>query len=115
MVAKQVLLAWRLCGKCRLAVAIVMMAAGVANAGDVEVGEIIAAPCVACHGVAGAKPIADYPILAGQDEKYLLHTLRLYKSGARKNAVMAGLVDGLSDADMQNLAAYFSAQDSPLR
>lgn len=85
-----------------------------AQAGDAGLGEILAAPCVACHGEAGAKPISNYPVLAGQHEKYLLHTLRAYKSGQRNNAVMAGQVVELSADDMANLAAYFAAQESPL-
>lgn len=89
--------------------------AGTAWAGDAEVGRVMAQPCIACHGEAGAKPIANYPIIAGQHKKYLLHALRSYKNGRRANAVMAGQVSGLSDADIANLAAYFAAQPSPLR
>jgi cytochrome c553 len=71
--------------------------------------------CVACHGPNGAKPIApDYPVLAGQYANYLEHALHEYKSGKRKNPIMAGQVAALSDADIKALAAYFAAQKTEL-
>ncbi len=67
---------------------VLMAAAAVANptlaAGDAEAGEAKAAPCAACHGPGGAKPIAgNYPKLAGQGEAYLVKQLQDYKSGKR--------------------------------
>lgn len=71
--------------------------------------------CVACHGPNGAKPILpEYPILAGQHRNYLVQALQEYRSGARKNAVMATQATGLSDADIEALAAYFASQQSLL-
>ena len=86
-----------------------------AHAGNIEAGEDAAATCVACHGEAGAKPIANYPIIAGQRESYLLHTMISYRDGERENAVMAQQMAGLTDIDLANLAAYFAAQESSLR
>lgn len=74
-----------------------------------------AATCIACHGPNGAKPIApDYPVLAGQYANYLEHSLKEYKDGTRKNAIMAGQAAALSKEDIKALAAYFSSQVSPL-
>lgn len=74
-----------------------------------------AALCAACHGEAGAKPIMPaYPVLAGQYANYLEHALKEYKSGARKNAVMAGQAATLSDAEIRALARYYAAQQGPL-
>lgn len=71
--------------------------------------------CAACHGPNGAKPITpDYPVLAGQHRNYLEHALREYKSGVRKNAVMASQMGALSDADIKALAAYFASQQAVL-
>ena len=60
-----------------------------------------------------ALPISDgnsinpvWPSLAGQHEEYTARQLSLFKSGERKNAVMAGMVAGLNTEDMQNLGAY---------
>jgi cytochrome c553 len=49
-----------------------------------------------------------YPNLAGQKEAYLLKQLQDFKSGSRNNAVMKGMAMTLSDADMENLAAYYA-------
>ena len=71
--------------------------------------------CEACHGPNGAKPVLpDAPVLAGQHTNYLEHALHEYKSGARKSPQMAGMVAGLSDEDIENLARYYASQQSPL-
>jgi len=85
-------------------------------AGNVAAGEEKAVTCQACHGVAGAKSVTpDIPLLAGQHEDYLVYSLKAYRSGAREQAVMATFARQLSDRDIADLAAYFSAQDSSLR
>ena len=66
--------------------------------------------CAACHGLDGNSLQPDYPKLAGQHREYLAKALRDYKSGARKNPIMAGFAGGLSNADIENLAAYFHSQ-----
>ncbi|TJY59887.1 cytochrome c [Sinimarinibacterium sp. CAU 1509] len=74
-----------------------------------------AALCTACHGEAGAKPIAPtYPVLAGQYGDYLAQALHEYKAGTRKNAVMGAQAAMLSDDEIKALADYFSLQDGPL-
>jgi cytochrome c553 len=74
-----------------------------------------AATCVACHGAGGAKPILpEYPVLAGQYANYLEHALQEYRSGKRKNAIMAAQAANLSDADIRALARYFESQPGPL-
>lgn len=93
-----------------------MMAASTAWAGDAARGQQKAQTCVACHGAQGAKPIdASYPIIAGQPRDYLERVLLDYKSGARKNAIMAGQVAALTKQDIADLAAYFAAQPSSLK
>ena len=73
-----------------------------------------AAMCVACHGVGGAKTLApNYPKLNGQNKAYLADSLKAYRSGDRKAgnaAIMAGQAAGLSDADIEQLADYYSKQ-----
>ncbi|MGI9298316.1 MAG: c-type cytochrome [Gammaproteobacteria bacterium] len=90
--------------------------AGSAAAGDVAAGETKAATCITCHGAGGNVPIADYPKLAGQSRKYLLQVMREYADGTRVNPVMnAQMKTGMSDQDLQDLAAYFAAQSGDLR
>ena len=83
--------------------------------GDAKAGEAKAQVCTSCHGAGGGKPITpQYPILAGQYPDFLAHALSGYKSGARNNAIMKGFASALSDADIQDLAAYFGSQPSAL-
>jgi cytochrome c553 len=78
--------------------------------GNVEAGKQKSQLCIACHGADGNSATGDFPKLAGQNADYLQAALHQYKSGKRKNQIMAGFAGGLSDEDMANLAAYFSAQ-----
>jgi cytochrome c553 len=66
--------------------------------------------CAACHGMDGNSQLADNPKLGGQYPDYLAKTLRDYQSGLRKNPVMAGFVDKLSNQDIESLAAYYASQ-----
>jgi cytochrome c553 len=71
--------------------------------------------CGACHGEAGNKPLQpDYPVLAGQRADYIVEALKDYRTGARKNAIMGGMAQSLSDKDIQDVAAWFSSQTGPL-
>lgn len=80
-------------------------------AGDAAKGAIIANQvCIACHGADGNSPISMYPTLAGQHPEYITKQLHNFKSGERKNAIMAGMVAALSDEDMANLGAYYALQ-----
>jgi len=66
--------------------------------------------CAACHGTDGNSLLPVNPSLAGQHPEYLLKQLNEFKSGSRNNAVMMGMVAGLTTEDMRNLAAYYAAQ-----
>jgi cytochrome c553 len=67
--------------------------------------------CVACHGSDGAKVLGpDYPILAGQYADYLVHALQEYKSGKRKNPIMAGIIAGIDPKDFEALGQFFGRQ-----
>ena len=78
-------------------------------AGDVKAGRLLAQKCQACHGLDGLAKTPDAPNLAGQSENYLAKALTDFKSGARKNEMMALVAPTLSDEDIANLAAYFAA------
>jgi cytochrome c553 len=66
--------------------------------------------CAACHGETGISPSPSWPSLAGQHEDYLLEVIWQYKNGGRKDPVMAGQVVNLSADDIEDIAAYYSAQ-----
>jgi cytochrome c553 len=71
--------------------------------------------CGACHGADGNSTSPTYPNLAGQQPEYIYKQLTEFKSGARKNSIMAPNVTALSNDDMLNLAAYFSGQQPKAR
>jgi cytochrome c553 len=71
---------------------------------------IVTQVCAACHGVDGNSPLSMNPSLAGQHSEYLLKQLTEFKSGARNNPVMTGMVANLSADDMRSVAAYYSSQ-----
>jgi cytochrome c553 len=80
-------------------------------------GQVVGTPppatqtCVACHGADGAKTVSeDYPKLAGQQADYIVHALKDYKSGKRKNPVMAGIIAGVDEKDFDAIAQFFSQQ-----
>ncbi len=80
-----------------------------ANAGDAKAGRTkVEAVCAVCHGVDGLAKIPEAPNLAGQSENYLTEQITAFKSGERKNEMMSVVVQDLSDADIENLAAYYS-------
>lgn len=83
--------------------------------GDAEAGKAASATCAACHGADGNSTIPTNPKLAGQYESYIAQALKDYRSGARKNAIMSGFASALSDQQIADLAAYFSAQESTLQ
>lgn len=83
---------------------------GWAQAANPEAGKEKARPCAACHGPDGNSPAPEFPKLAGQHYDYLVKTMKDYKSGARKNAIMTPQVANLSQRDFEDLAAFFSAQ-----
>jgi cytochrome c553 len=66
--------------------------------------------CGACHGTDGNSTSPAYPLSGRPAPEYLAKQLREFKSGARKNAIMAPNAQRLSNDDMLNLAAYYSAQ-----
>jgi cytochrome c553 len=78
--------------------------------GDAAAGKALAKNCAACHGETGGGSNPAWPKLAAQKPGYLVNVLKAFKAGLRKDPMMAGVSRGLSDTDIANLAAYFSAQ-----
>lgn len=78
------------------------------KSGDAGAGKSVAAMCSACHGNTGLSVNPAWPNLAAQKADYLVNSLKAFKSGDRKNDLMSPMAAGLSEADMRNVAAYFS-------
>jgi len=82
---------------------------GVALAVDVEAGKSRASSvCGSCHGVNGISAAEGFPNLAGQKAAYLRSALTAYRDGSRKAPIMNHMASGLTDQDIENVAAYFS-------
>jgi len=77
---------------------------------DVEAGKVLAKNCAACHGETGIGTNPAWPNFAGQKAGYLVNVLKAFRGGIRKDPMMASVVRGLSDADINNLAAYYASQ-----
>ena len=85
------------------------LAAPVAQAG-LEEGRSKAQVCMACHGADGNSPIPTIPSLASQPRQFLVTALYMFREGRRQNDAMTPFVGKLSNADMNDLAQFFSAQ-----
>jgi len=82
---------------------------GSAHAANAENGKTKAALCAACHGADGISISTDIPNLAGQKVGYLAKAIRDFKSGTRKNPLMSTVVPLIADADIEDIAAFYSS------
>jgi cytochrome c553 len=85
-------------------------------AGDPERGRLKAATCMGCHGVPGmrnAYPGYRVPKLGGQHAQYLADALKGYRAGLRAHPTMRAQATTLTDEDIADIAAYFSAMSKP--
>ena len=84
--------------------------AGPSNAqGDAEAGKAASATCAGCHGADGKALVPEYPNLAGQHASYITKQLTAYREGERANQLMSPMAAALSDQNILDLAAYYSA------
>jgi cytochrome c553 len=77
---------------------------------DAESGRQKAQVCVACHGPGGNSVNPVVPTLAGQPQQFIVTQLFMFREGKRTDAQMSPFAANLSNADLNDLAAYFSAQ-----
>jgi len=88
---------------------LVLVGAEALAAGDAEAGKAKSAVCAACHGANGVSSLPVNPNLAGQVPGYIAGQLKAFKSGERKNAIMASQVINLSEEDMNDLDAFYAS------
>lgn len=84
-------------------------AKAIANGGDAKKGKELAASCLTCHNDDNSAG-ASNPILSGQHANYMERAMQEYQSGKRKNALMQSMVQGLSEDEIKDIAAYFTSQ-----
>ena len=92
------------------ALPIVLPLMSTAAQAGLEEGRAKAQVCVACHGVAGNASNPDMPSLAGQPRQFIVQALFMFREGNRKNELMTPFAAQLSNADLNDLALYFSSQ-----
>jgi cytochrome subunit of sulfide dehydrogenase len=96
-----------------LAIAALAAAPLVAQAQDQQALYVasLAATCANCHGTQGrAVDGSAVPSLAGMPREYLSSQMRAFKNGTRPATIMHQLAKGYSDAQIEQIAAYFAAQ-----
>jgi cytochrome c553 len=101
-----------------MAISLIFLSAVAANsamaAGDATAGEAKSTVCAACHGADGNSLAPNFPKLAGLGEKYLLKQMQDIKSGARNVVEMTGMLNGNTDQDLADIAAFFNSKPTQL-
>ncbi|WP_332826592.1 c-type cytochrome [Ramlibacter sp.] len=69
-----------------------------------------AAACMACHGPQGNSQVSSLPSIAGQPQVFIENQLVLIREGLRDVPAMKGLLEGVQDAEIVQLARFFAAQ-----
>ena len=84
--------------------------AGVAPAPAADPPPSSAATCVACHGADGNSAMPEIPSLAGQPKQFITTQLVMFREGNRKNEQMSPFALSLTNAEINDLGAFFAAQ-----
>jgi len=95
-----------------IGVALALTLAPAHAGGNPEEGRVLAFTCAGCHGIAEATnvyPTYHVPKIVGQNEAYLVSSLKAYRSGERQHPTMRAQSSSFSDQDIADLAAYFAA------
>jgi cytochrome c553 len=87
-----------------------LIGSGMGGAADLEAGRRKAEVCASCHGPDGNSTNPAIPSLAGQPPLYTYYQLLQFREGQRVDPQMSPFAVGLSDPDMQDIAAYYAAQ-----
>ncbi len=81
--------------------------------GDANAGQTKNAMCIGCHGIKGYQSsfpeVYKVPMISGQSANYISAALHAYKKGDRKHPTMRSIADTLTDQDIADLSAYYSA------
>lgn len=82
--------------------------ADAAHASDAKAGRKKAQMCAACHGIDGISKMPMAPNIAGSPTMYIEKQMKSFRSGERKDETMGVVAKPLSDADIADLAAWYS-------
>jgi cytochrome c553 len=77
---------------------------------DIKAGKALAtAKCQTCHGIDGIAKMPAAPHIAGENDIYLQAQLEAFRSGKRQNEMMSIVAKDLTDEEIANLSAWYSA------
>lgn len=88
---------------------VALTAAGALADGDAAAGRKKAGQCRTCHGIDGMAKIPIAPNIGGENFTYLKTQLQNFRSGKREHEIMSIVAKGLSDADIDDLSAWYSS------
>jgi len=108
-----------------MAAALLAASAALGIAADAGKGSAKAALCAPCHGAAGVSRYAEIPHLAGQQRDYLIAEMKSFRRATdpqaptrhwnrRRDRIMDHQLPGISDDDIESLAAHFAGQSCAL-
>jgi len=92
-----------------LAAAVFLCVSSHVQAADIEAGKAMSQTCIACHGPGGNSVTPGVPSISGHAAQAISMQLYNYREGNRKNAQMSPMAANLTNAEMNNLAAYFAS------
>jgi cytochrome c553 len=81
-----------------------------APGGDLDEGRAVANMCRTCHGLDGYARLPIAPHIGGEPASYLAGQLRAFRSGEREHEIMSLVAAGLSDAQIEDVVAWYAAQ-----
>ena len=87
---------------------VLLAMSGSVIADDADAGKDKAVSCAGCHGANGISSNPLWPNLAGQKDGYLAKQMKAFRDGTRNDPMMSPISMPLSDADIDNIAAYYS-------
>ena len=90
--------------------AVLALTAFTVDAQDDAVARSLAATCANCHGTDGRSATREVPALAGQPKEFLVSQMKAFQEGKRPATVMQQIAKGYTDAQLELLAGYLSAQ-----
>lgn len=79
---------------------------------QVEPGQALAATCANCHGT-GGRARGEMKSLAGLPAERIVAAVNEFRSGARPSTIMQQIAKGYTEAQVQQIAAWFAAQPTP--
>lgn len=85
-----------------------------AESGDAAAGGKLTTACQACHGTDGNGLAPNYPNIAGQNERYLFRQLQMIQTEERSAPLMAGQLNGMSEQNLRDIAAFYAAKEPKL-